>query len=58
MMGMMDMMMYGNKDWGGGMMQGSFGSVHYGLGLVTWIAVIAFLVAATRYLWQKGGEKK
>ena len=56
MMGMMDMMMYGNKDWSGGMMQGSFGSVHYGLGLVTWIAVIAFLVAATRYLWQKGGK--
>ena len=51
---MMGMMGYGwgvDQNIGGG-----FWGVHYGLGVVTWIVVIAFLVAATRYLWKKGGR--
>lgn len=53
---MMDMMFYGDKDWGRGMMSGGWGGVHYGLGLITWVILIAFLVAATRYLWKKAGK--
>lgn len=43
---------------GGGYNMMGFGTgVNSLLGLITWIAVLAVLVAAARYFWKKGDRK-
>ena len=64
----LDMMRYGtdgaqkNLDgrWGNHMMWGSNGAlwIHGVLALVTWILVIAVLVALVRLLWAKGDKER
>lgn len=43
---------FGHSGWGGSWL----GGFHLILGLITWLALIAFLVAATRYFWKKAGK--
>ena len=46
-------------NWGYGMMGGSiFGSLFLFFWLITWVLIIILLIAAIRYLWQKGNPKR
>ncbi len=47
------MMGYYNWNWGGNMM-GNVGL----LGLLTWIALLAFLITGTLYFWKQINRKK
>ena len=55
-LGMAGMMRTGMKGWGGGW-QPWYQPAGI-LSSITWLAVIAALIAITRYFWKKGGEKK
>jgi hypothetical protein len=42
----------------GGVAQSGYGQIYGLFHLVSWVLVMALIVAATRYLWNKGGLKK
>lgn len=56
MMGMMGWGGMMNQNWSG--TSGGWGSLHLLFGFVTWILLMALLVALVRYVWKIGGEKK
>lgn len=46
-------------EWGGGYdMMNGFGGLHFLFGIITWILLIALLLALVRWVWKKGDKVK